>query len=1046
MEGMEASVLAMMLPALPSSRVGPSRDAASPNRRVGRGGRRGSRQIRARRPRQQRRGREGEQQRPPERSPLLRRLRGTRDVASAMLEEPECGAPGARGEAAAMDCKDRPAFPVKKLIQARLPFKRLNLVPKEKIDDGLDDTAVSRGGPVQTQVHDLETSLDHLENCHVGSDIDFRPKLVNGKGPLDNFLRSQVETSIGQAVVIIDLTEDSSNPLDNMVGHSKLNSAASPAQKNINGVPDKAGDDRGLPKANQKDELASPEEALSEVLCKTEAGDADSGGIDRRGLAQRGSPQNSPKLTGGLSTCSEDRDGWREAGGILFKGKMPVVLLQDILAPRPPARSPPATPPGQAVPSESETPESSPEEDLALSHSSLSSSSPTSSPEGQSVPTKLHTGPSPLPASTPVCRITKKLVRGSAEKNKMKLQRDKERLWRQLKLQAEKEEKEKLREEAKRAKEEARKKREEEKELKEKERREKREKDEKEKAEKQRLKEERRKERQEALEAKLEEKRKKEEEKRLREEEKRIKAEKAEITRFFQKPKTPQAPKTLAGSCGKFAPFEIKEHMVLAPRCRTAFDQDLCDQLDQLLQQQSSEFSFLQDLKRRRPLRSGPTVVSNRNTNLSNSDVVIVESSKVDGVPERRKFGRMKLLQFSENHRPAYWGTWNKQTTVIRPRDPWAQDRDLLDYEVDSDEEWEEEEPGESLSHSEGDEDDDVGEDEDEDDGFFVPHGYLSEDEGVTEECADPENHKVRQKLKAKEWDEFLAKGKRFRILQPVKIGCIWAADKDGGADLKVLQQFTACLLETVPPEEEQTPRASKREKRDQQILAQLLPLLHGNVNGSKVIIREFQECCRRGLLSRDAGSPEHSAASPPSPGPARPQTPTTGEDMAVPSKARLKRIISENSVYEKRPDFRMCWYVHPQVLKSFAQEHLPVPCQWSYVTAVPSATKEDSGSVPAPGPGQGMPVSLKRKSAGSMCITQFMKKRRHDGQVGTGDLDGFQADTEEDDDEEGDCVIMDISDVGDIQAPCGTTSGAGGSVGMDTSETLVAPSSLGLS
>ncbi|XP_006042564.3 chromatin assembly factor 1 subunit A isoform X1 [Bubalus bubalis] len=1037
----------MTLPALLSSRVGPSRDAASPNRRVGRGGRRGSRQIRARRPRQQRRGREGEQQRPPELSPLLRRLRGTPDVALAMLEEPECGAPGARGEAAAMDCKDRPAFPVKKLIQARLPFKRLNLVPKEKIDDGLDDTGGSQAGPVQTQVHDLETSLDHLENCHMGSDIDFRPKLVNGKGPLDNFLRSQVETSIGQAVVIIDLTEDSSNPPGNMVGHNKLNSAASSAQKNINGVPDKAGDDRGLPKARQKDDLASPEEALSEVPCKTEAGGADSGGADRRGLTQRGSPQNCPELTGGLSTWSEkDRDGWSEAGGILFKGKMPVVVLQDILALRPLARSPPATPPSQAVPSESETPESSPEEDLALSHSSLSSSSPTSSPEGQSVPTKLHTGPSPLPASTPVCRITKKLVRGSAEKNKMKLQRDKERLRRQLKLRAEKEEKEKLREEAKRAKEEARKKREEEKELKEKERREKREKDEKEKAEKQRLKEERRKERQEALEAKLEEKRKKEEEKRLREEEKRIKAEKAEITRFFQKPKTPQAPKTLAGSCGKFAPFEIKEHMVLAPRCRTAFDQDLCDQLDQLLQQQSSEFSFLQDLKSRRPLRSGPTVVSNRNTDLSNSDVVIVESSKVDGVPERRKFGRMKLLQFSENHRPAYWGTWNKKTTVIRPRDPWAQDRDLLDYEVDSDEEWEEEEPGESLSHSEGDDDDDVGEDEDEDDGFFVPHGYLSEDEGVTEECADPENHKVRQKLKAKEWDEFLAKGKRFRILQPVKIGCIWAADKDGGADLKVLQQFTACLLETVPPEEEQTPKASKREKRDQQILAQLLPLLHGNVNGSKVIIREFQECCRRGLLSRDAGSPEHSAASPPSPGPARPQTPTASEDVAVPSKARLKRIISENSVYEKRPDFRMCWYVHPQVLKSFAQEHLPVPCQWSYVTAVPSATREDSGSVPAPGPGQGMPVSLKRKSAGSMCITQFMKKRRHDGQVGTGDLDGFQADTEEEDDEEGDCVIMDISDVGDIQAPYGTTPGAGGSVGMDTSESFVAPSSLRLS
>lgn len=170
-------------------------------------------------------------------------------------------------------------------------------------------------------------------------------------------------------------------------------------------------------------------------------------------------------------------------------------------------------------------------------------------------------------------------------------------------------------------------------------------------------------------------------------------------------------------------------------------------------------------------------------------------------------------------------------------------------------------------------------------------------------------------------------------------------------------------------------------------VLAQLLPLLHGNVNGSKVIIREFQECCRQGLLGKDTSGLESSSASPLSPGSSRPQTPTTSEDNAVPSKARLKRIISENSVYEKRPDFRMCWYVHSQVLKSFDQEHLPVPCQWSYVTMVPSATREDSGSIPTPGPSQGTPISLKRKSAGSMCITQFMKKRRHDGQVSSGCL-----------------------------------------------------------
>lgn len=135
------------------------------------------------------------------------------------------------------------------------------------------------------------------------------------------------------------------------------------------------------------------------------------------------------------------------------------------------------------------------------------------------------------------------------------------------------------------------------------------------------------------------------------------------------------------------------------------------------------------------------------------------------------------------------------------------------------------------------------------------------------------------------------------------------------------------------------------------------------------MIIREFQERCRRGLLSL------------PSPT-LHPQTPSAEDAVAVPSKARLKRLISENSAYEKRPDFRMCWYVHPQVLRSFGQECLPVPCQWTYVTAMPSTPREDSGNISTEGPGQSTPIPLKRKPAATMCITQFMKKRRHDGQV----------------------------------------------------------------
>lgn len=134
------------------------------------------------------------------------------------------------------------------------------------------------------------------------------------------------------------------------------------------------------------------------------------------------------------------------------------------------------------------------------------------------------------------------------------------------------------------------------------------------------------------------------------------------------------------------------------------------------------------------------------------------------------------------------------------------------------------------------------------------------------------------------------------------------------------------------------------------------------------MIIQEFQECCRQGRFSHGPRSP--------------PEPPGGGEDSGVPSKARLKRIISESSVYEKRPEFRMCWYVHAEVLRSFGQEQLPVPCQWNYVTQVPCTGKEEGGSVPGVAVPQPSPLAAKRKAIGSMSITKFMKRPRGAEQV----------------------------------------------------------------
>lgn len=79
---------------------------------------------------------------------------------------------------------------------------------------------------------------------------------------------------------------------------------------------------------------------------------------------------------------------------------------------------------------------------------------------------------------------------------------------------------------------------------------------------------------------------------------------------------------------------------------------------------------------------------------MSTEDVVVVEELNASRM-------KAKLFQFSENYRPAYYGTWQKRSRFISGRRPFAKDTKQLDYEVDSDDEWEEVEPGESLSHSE---------------------------------------------------------------------------------------------------------------------------------------------------------------------------------------------------------------------------------------------------------------------------------------------------------------------------------------------------------
>lgn len=75
---------------------------------------------------------------------------------------------------------------------------------------------------------------------------------------------------------------------------------------------------------------------------------------------------------------------------------------------------------------------------------------------------------------------------------------------------------------------------------------------------------------------------------------------------------------------------------------------------------------------------------------------------------------KMKLILFHEDVRPAYYGTWSKQSKTVRGRRPFAKDTSMLDYEYDSEAEWDYDADGDDIHTLDPDDDDEEEEEEDE--------------------------------------------------------------------------------------------------------------------------------------------------------------------------------------------------------------------------------------------------------------------------------------------------------------------------------------------
>lgn len=103
---------------------------------------------------------------------------------------------------------------------------------------------------------------------------------------------------------------------------------------------------------------------------------------------------------------------------------------------------------------------------------------------------------------------------------------------------------------------------------------------------------------------------------------------------------------------------------------------------------------------------------------------------------------KKKFLLFHEDIRPAYFGTWSKRSKIVTGRNPFGKER-RLDYDYDSEAEWEEgdEEIGEDIENDAGDDE----EDKDDEDDSVGEDGWLAADDDV-DDNVDEDTKALRRK------------------------------------------------------------------------------------------------------------------------------------------------------------------------------------------------------------------------------------------------------------------------------------------------------------
>ncbi|CAJ0578219.1 unnamed protein product, partial [Mesorhabditis spiculigera] len=356
------------------------------------------------------------------------------------------------------------------------------------------------------------------------------------------------------------------------------------------------------------------------------------------------------------------------------------------------------------------------------------------------------------------------------EKERKEKEREEKKREEEMKKEERRREKEKEKEEKKKEEEERKRKKEEEREAKRREEEELKKKKEEERERKRKEDEEKQlKKRQE--EERKEAKRREEEVAQLLEEEKKRRASAKFLSFFKPVEKRVESPAEKEPQTLWFVPYAVRKGAVLAPLLR----RECLPEAWQLSEHETSEpSSYLQDIKKKYSSRTPSTAAAAPDFPQKNgAKIEKLKSFRLVPATSTRLL-KSKLFHFHTNYRPPYYGTWDQSIPKgLNGRRPLSKG-EVLDYEVDSDLEWEEEpEDAEECRSDEEEEGED--EEDDDDEGFFVEPRYLSDGEGESEDEAcgaigeGQDVRAARLAARAREWEQGVRRKKQ--VLNPTIIG-----------------------------------------------------------------------------------------------------------------------------------------------------------------------------------------------------------------------------------------------------------------------------------